>query len=266
MRIAFGLEYDGSNYVGWQKQNNGLSVQQVVEQALSQLASHPVDVICAGRTDRGVHALGQVIHADVTAQRQMRAWVLGTNTYLPADVAILWACEVGEDFHARFSAVARHYRYVILNRAARPGLEARRVTWEHRNLDLMAMQQAAQYLLGEHDFSSYRAKACQAASPIRTILAINVQRSGEYVYVDIKANGFLHHMVRNIMGVLIEIGIGNKPIDWTATVLKARDRQQAAVTALPYGLYFCQVDYSNYDFTLKKNCSRSAWLNAVGEI
>jgi tRNA pseudouridine38-40 synthase len=243
MRIAFGVEYDGSSYVGWQKQNNGTSVQELVEAAIAKVANHPINVICAGRTDKGVHALGQVIHADVQVERSIRGWVLGTNTHLPKDIAILWAQKVDDNFHARFSAQARHYRYIISNRLSRPALYATKVSWASRPLNIERMQQAAQFLIGQHDFTSYRATACQAHSPVRTVLYINISQQHEYIYIDIAADGFLHHMVRNIAGVLMDIGYGNQSPEWAKIVLEARDRQQASVTAPASGLYFYKVDY-----------------------
>ena len=243
MRIAFGVEYDGQAYVGWQKQNNGVSVQQHVEAAIAKVANHPIEVICAGRTDRGVHALGQVIHTDVQVERSMRGWALGSNAHLPKDISILWAQAVDNDFHARFSAQARHYRYVISSRFSRPALHANRVAWEFRPLDISLMQAGAQFLVGKHDFTSYRTVACQAHSPVRTILYLNVSQHHDHIYLDIAADGFLHHMVRNIAGVLLDIGSGIKPPQWAQTVLDAQDRQQASVTAPAGGLYFYKVDY-----------------------
>lgn len=243
MRIALGIEYAGTNYCGWQIQDHAPSVQACVEAALSKVANHSVKVICAGRTDTGVHALEQVVHADVTAERNMRSWVLGTNANLPADISILWAKLVDENFHARFSAIARHYRYVIVNRFTRPALLVNRVTWEHRDLNISRMQEAANYLIGTHDFTSYRAIACQAKSPIRTISALNVARQAEEITIYISANGFLHHMVRNIAGVLMTIGCGEQAPEWAKTILEARDRKKGGVTAPAAGLYFCRVDY-----------------------
>jgi tRNA pseudouridine38-40 synthase len=214
-----------------------------VETALSIVANHPVTVICAGRTDTGVHAFGQVIHADVTATRSMRSWILGTNSHLPQEVSVLWAQPVGDDFHARFSATARHYRYIILNRISRPALLTQRVAWEHRPLDIEKMQMAATYLIGTHDFSSYRAVACQAKNPIRTIFHLTIVRQGEIVIIDISANAFLHHMVRNIAGVLMTIGSNERPPEWAGTVLKTKDRTVASITAPASGLYFWAVDY-----------------------
>jgi tRNA pseudouridine38-40 synthase len=244
MRIALGIEYAGSDFFGWQIQSHARSVQGCVEAALSQVANHPVAVVCAGRTDTGVHAVGQVVHADVSVQRTMRSWILGSNANLPRDVSILWAQAVDEHFHARFSAQVRHYRYVILNRPkTRPALLANRVTWEYKPLDVERMQAASHYLLGTHDFSSYRATACQAKNPVRTILRLVISKVGEKVIIDISANAFLHHMVRNIAGVLMTIGCGEQPPEWAHTVLEARDRRVGGMTAPAAGLYFCGVDY-----------------------
>lgn len=243
MKIALGIEYAGNNFCGWQMQQHAPSVQACVEAALSKIANHPVKVICAGRTDTGVHALGQVIHADVMAQRSMRSWILGTSANLPQDVSVLWAQPVDENFHARFSARARHYRYVILNRLTRPALLTKRVAWEYRPLDVERMQAGGNYLLGTHDFSSYRAVACQAKTPIRTVLRLGVSRVNDHVIIEISANAFLHHMVRNIAGVLMTIGSGEQAPEWARTILDARDRKVGGVTAPPDGLYLCGVDY-----------------------
>jgi tRNA pseudouridine38-40 synthase len=243
MRIALGIEYDGSAFCGWQIQSHSPSVQQQVEAALSKVANHPIRTYCAGRTDTGVHALEQVVHFDTSAQRDNHAWVFGANAHLPASVTVLWAAQVADDFHARFSAERRAYRYVIFNRRTRPALLAKRVTWEYRPLDDTQMQQAALYLLGRHDFSAYRALACQAKSPIRELYELRVRREGELILLDLEANGFLHHMVRNIAGVLMSIGAGEQPIDWTRTVLEQRDRTLGGVTAPADGLYLIRVDY-----------------------
>lgn len=243
MRIALGIEYAGNNFFGWQLQDQRPTVQASVEAALSKVANHPVKAVCAGRTDTGVHALGQVIHADVTAQRSMRSWILGANANLPQDVSVLWAQPVDDKFHARFSAQARHYRYVILNRLTRPALLAKRVTWEYKPLDIERMQAAGNYLLGTHDFSSYRAVACQAKTPVRTISRLKVSRVDEQMIIEISANAFLHHMVRNIAGVLMTIGSGEQVPEWARTVLEARDRTEGGVTAPAEGLYLCGVDY-----------------------
>lgn len=242
-RIALGIEYNGSRYCGWQFQDHSPSIQEKVEAALSRVADHPVRVHCAGRTDTGVHAWGQVVHFDTTAVRENHAWVLGGNANLPADISILWARPVTEEFHARFSALRRQYRYVIFNRSVRPAVLAGRVSWEYRPLDIARMQDAAEMLLGEHDFSSYRALACQAKSPIRTLYRLEVTRQGELVWLDLEANGFLHHMVRNIAGVLMTIGAGEAEPNWARDVLQRRDRTQGGVTASPDGLYFVTVVY-----------------------
>jgi tRNA pseudouridine38-40 synthase len=252
MRVAVGIEYDGSGFNGWQFQNNGVSVQEKVEHALSFVADHPVRVVCAGRTDTGVHALAQVVHFDTTAQRSERSWVFGANANLPKSVAVTWAREVDEAFHARFSAQARRYRYVIFNRPVRPTFLAYRVSWDHRPLDVESMTQAAVCLVGEHDFSAYRATECQAKSPIRTVQYLKVSRKDELVFIDIQANAFLHHMVRNIAGVLMAIGAGERPISWSQQVLESRERALGGVTAPPYGLYLLDVDYPP-EFDLPKN-------------
>jgi len=244
MRIALGIEYDGSRFHGWQAQQPGVrTVQTVLEAALAEVADHPVQVVCAGRTDTGVHGLGQVVHFDTQAARSERNWLLGGNVNLPADVAIAWVREVGDDFHARFSAVSRRYRYVIFNRTARSAVLAGRVTWTHRPLDAERMHRAGQALVGEHDFSSYRALGCQAKSPVRTLHSLVVERHGDFVVLSVHANAFLHHMVRNIAGVLMAIGRGDRPEEWAGEVLALRDRTRGGVTAPPEGLYFEAVEY-----------------------
>ena len=252
MRLAVGIEYDGSGFNGWQFQNNGVSVQEKVEYALGFVADHPVRVVCAGRTDTGVHAVGQVVHFDTEARRSERSWVFGANANLPKSVAVIWAREVDESFHARFSAQARRYRYVIFNRPVRPTFLAYRVTWDHRPLDVARMAQAATCLVGEHDFNAYRASECQAKSPVRTVDELNVFRQDDLVIIDIRANAFLHHMVRNIAGVLMAIGAGEQPVDWSQQVLESRERALGGVTAPPYGLYLMHVDYGP-DFDIPVN-------------
>ena len=243
MRIALGIEYAGTNFCGWQFQPHAPSIQGCVEAALSKVAHHLITVVCAGRTDTGVHALAQVVHMDVTAQRSPRSWILGANANLPKDISVIWAQPVDNNFHARFSASARHYRYIILNRPTRPALLAKQVAWEHKTLNIELMQIAANYLIGTYDFSSYRALACQAKNPIRTISSLTVSRFDEQVVIDISANAFLHHMVRNIAGVLITIGSGEQPPLWAKTVLEASNRAQGGITAPASGLYLCGVDY-----------------------
>ncbi|MCE7951729.1 MAG: tRNA pseudouridine(38-40) synthase TruA [Xanthomonadales bacterium PRO7] len=238
MRIALGIEYDGTDFLGWQRLTHGPTVQGAVEAAVSDIAAEPVQVICAGRTDAGVHARCQVIHFDTQAQRTMRGWTLGPNSRLPASVAVRWARAVREDFHARFSACARRYRYTILNRSARPALEARYVCWERAPLDAEAMHAAAQMLLGENDFSAFRTAACQARSPQRCVQAISVMREGDRVVLDIQANAFLHHMVRNIAGSLRVVGRREQPPEWIAQLLAGRDRSVAGPTSAAQGLVF----------------------------
>ena len=243
MRFACGVEYDGSGFSGWQRQPHARSVQAEVEAGLSKVADHPVTICCAGRTDAGVHATAQVIHFDTNAERSARSWVLGTNANLRADARLLWIKEADSDFHARFSALARSYRYVILNRDVPSALMRDRSTWVHRPLDEARMREGADYLVGEKDFSSFRALACQAKSPVRTVRHLNVTRSGEYLYVDVQANAFLHHMVRNIAGVLIAVGSGERPPEWVGDILEKRDRTQGGVTAPAQGLYLVGVRY-----------------------
>ncbi len=244
MRIALGIEYNGSGFHGWQLQQQGIrSVQQVVEQAIAKVADHAVRVHCAGRTDTGVHALEQVIHFDTQAQRPQRAWTQGVNVNLPDDVSVLWATRVPEEFHARFSAERRCYRYLILNRPMRSALQHGRATWIHRPLDAEVMHTAARALTGTHDFSSYRALGCQAKSPVRTLHHISVTRRGEILELRVEANAFLHHMVRNIAGVLIAIGKDEAATGWAKEVLELRDRRLGGITAPPDGLYFEKVQY-----------------------
>lgn len=243
VRLAAVVEYDGSDFCGWQWQDDAPSVQQAVEQALSRVADEPIRVTVAGRTDAGVHAGAQVIHFDTRAARSDYAWVRGTNSNLPDSVALLWAGEVSGEFNARFSATGREYHYVILNRAVRPTHLARRVTHEYRPLDVARMQAAAQYLVGSHDFSSFRAMQCQARSPVRELRALEIGRHGERVVIRAEANAFLHHMVRNLAGVLMAIGAGEREPAWAREVLEARDRTVAGITAPPDGLYLTAVRY-----------------------
>lgn len=243
-RFAVSVEYDGSHYHGWQAQRPGIrTVQREVEAAIAKVANHPLTVICAGRTDTGVHGCNQIIHFDSPAIRSERSWIHGANSSLPNDVAVRWVQPVSEDFHARFSAVYRRYRYVILNTPVRPAHMPKGVTWSYPPLDIVLMKDAAQYLEGEHDFSSFRAIGCQAKSPVKTVHHLRVERFGDLIVIDVKANAFLHHMVRNIAGVLMAIGCGKWPVSWVSEVLTARDRTQGGVTAQPHGLYFVDVGY-----------------------
>ncbi len=243
MRIALVVEYDGSGYHGWQSQPGLRTVQCELERALTHVANHPVKVVYSGRTDTGVHATHQVVHFDSDKERNIRAWVHGTNANLPKDICVRWGQEVAPDFHARFTAVARRYRYVIYNSAIRPALLQSGVTWQYRRLNHNLMHEAAQLLLGEHDFTSFRAVECHAKSPVRTIQAIKVFRRGDLVILDITANAFLHHMVRNIVGVLTAVGTERQNVSWVEDVLLAKDRRLGAETAPPYGLYLVHVTY-----------------------
>jgi len=243
MRIAIGIEYDGTAYNGWQRQRTGLGVQERVEQALAEVANDVVEVTCAGRTDAGVHASGQVAHFDTAAERSDRGWLLGANTNLPDDICATWVLPVDAAFHARFSATARRYRYRILNRLVRSALHRRRAWWVHRPLDERRMHEAARALLGEHDFSAFRAAGCQARSAVRELTAIGVTRHEQWIQVDVAANAFLMHMVRNITGTLAAIGQGEQPVAWIRDVLASRDRTAGGVTAPPHGLTLVAVDY-----------------------
>jgi len=243
MRYAIGLEYDGSEFLGWQIQRQEPTVQACLEAALSRVANQEVRAVCCGRTDTGVHALGQVAHFDADAERAEREWVLGINSHLPAGASVLWIRQVDESFHARFSAFARSYRYLVLNRWIRPALEARRMSWCRVPLDAERMHEAAQALRGEHDFTSFRAGACQARHAVREIHDISVQRSDDVVSLEVTANGFLYHMVRNIAGTLLRVGQGEAAVDWPAQLLAQRDRSKAAPTAGPEGLYFVRARY-----------------------
>jgi len=243
IRIALGIEYDGSRFLGWQTQPGGGTVQDALESALSGIADSPVSVTCAGRTDRGVHALAQVVHFDTTAERPDSAWVRGVNALLPDAVAVLWARRVSRDFHARYAARSRTYRYLLVNRPVRPALAARYAGWYHAPLDIVPMREAAAQLLGEHDFSAFRAAECQAKSAVRTLQAISVERHGERIEFSLRANAWLQHMVRNIVGSLVYVGAGRQPAVWLKAVLDSRDRTRAAPTFSAEGLYLEMVGY-----------------------
>ncbi len=244
MRVALGVEYDGSQFYGWQRQKHQTeTVQQKLESALAQVADHPVSVVCAGRTDTGVHGVGQVVHFDTQAHRSEKGWVFGCNTNLPDSVSVRWAKPVDDQFHARFSAQARAYRYVIYNKPVRPALGIKHLTWQFRPLDVELMHKTAQILVGEHDFSSFQAQGCQANSPIRTVHHLSIRSKGALVIMDIQANAFLQHMVRNVAGVLMAVGYGRQPAHWVEEVLGYKNRTLGGVTASPCGLYFMRVQY-----------------------
>jgi len=243
-RIILGIEYNGHLFSGWQYQNpQRRTIQSELQTALSKVANQTITVHCAGRTDAGVHALEQVVHFDTEVERPMKGWIEGTNCYLPAEIRVLWAQNAIDDFHARFSAIARFYRYIILNRKTRSALMPYQMTWCYEALDAEKMHQAAQALIGEHDFSSFRAQGCQSVSPNRLMHFIKVYRQQDKVIIDLSANAFLHHMVRNIAGVLIAIGMGKRPVDWTKELLAIKDRSKGGVTASPNGLYLGGVCY-----------------------
>jgi len=238
MRIALGVSYNGGAYQGWQSQLSGNTVQDKLEAALAAFSQQKVSTLCAGRTDAGVHGLMQVVHFDTPLQRPIASWVRGVNAFLPRDIAIQWAREMPDSFHCRASATARRYVYALLESPVRPSVEAGRVGWVYRPLNLSAMQQAATYLQGEHDFSSFRAAACQALSPVKTLTRLDISQRGAYWHFEFEANAFLHHMIRNLMGCLVVVGQGFQPPEWILQVLAARDRKAAAPTFSPDGLYF----------------------------
>ena len=238
MRWALGISYLGQAYDGWQSQPSGRTVQDQLEAALSQFAARPVSTVCAGRTDAGVHGLMQVVHFDTEVGREPFSWVRGTNRFLPPDIAVQWARQVPDEFHSRASAIARRYAYVLLESPVRPGIESGRAGWVFRPLDEAALRDAAARLLGTHDFTSFRASACQARSPVKSMRRIDISRRGPYWRFEFEADAFLHHMIRNIMGCLLVVGQGQKPPGWIDDVLAARDRDAAAPTFAPDGLYF----------------------------
>lgn len=243
-RVALAFEYDGRDFHGWQLQKSGVrSVEAELQKAVSKVANHPVELVCAGRTDAGVHSSYQIAHFETASVRPLRSWVMGINTALPYDVSVHWAGNAVGDFHARFSAIYRRYRYVIYNYPVRPGIQRGQVSWIYRPLDAAQMHTAAQALVGEHDFSSFRAAGCQSRTPVRFLEQITVSRKGDFVVIDVQANAFVHHMVRNIAGALIAVGAGEQPPGWIAEVLAAKDRTLAGVTAPPHGLYLVDVGY-----------------------
>lgn len=243
MKWALALEYVGSHYHGWQLQNNVTSVQAQVEMALAKLAGHPVQVFCAGRTDRGVHATHQVVHFETTTEREERAWVLGTNAHLPRDIKVIWAKQVPQEFHARFSAISRGYHYLIYNHTVRPTHFIEGITWCAYPLSVPLMQKAANVLIGTHDFSSFRDKECQAKHPVRTLELIEITQRDRVIKIELKANAFLHHMVRNIVGTLLPIGQGLMAPESMQIILNAKQRSKAGATASWQGLYLTEVNY-----------------------
>lgn len=258
-RVALGISYDGRPWQGWQTQPSRQTVQDTLEHAIAGFLTVPVHTICAGRTDTGVHALGQVVHLDTAIDRSEESWVRGVNAYLPDTVCVQWARIVDENFHARFSATSRAYTYVILNTRVRQPLWAGRAGWIFQPLNLAVMQQAAQQLIGEHDFSSFRSSQCQAKSPVRTMTAITITQQQQQIYISLRANAFLHHMVRNIVGALVQIGHGREGVDYLDHLLKVRDRTQGAPTFSPDGLYLSDVTYPGID--LPKGVTGSFGLN-----
>lgn len=243
-RVALVFEYDGAAFHGWQLQKSGVpSVEAMLARAVAKVADHPVELVCAGRTDAGVHASYQVVHFDTPSVRNLRSWVMGINTAMSGAVSVHWAGNVDESFHARFSANYRRYRYLIYNHPVRPAILRNQVSWNYRPLDENAMHRAAQVLLGERDFSSFRAAGCQSRTPNRNLQRISVSRHGDYLVIDVQANAFLHHMVRNIAGALMTVGCGQRPEAWIHDILEARNRTLAGVTAPPFGLYLVDVGY-----------------------
>ena len=259
MRLALGISYNGQAYEGWQSQPSGRTVQDRLEDALGQFTAQPVSTVCAGRTDAGVHGLMQVVHFDTALEREEFSWVRGTNRFLPDDIAVQWARPVPDAFHSRACAVARRYAYVVLESPVRPSVDGGRVGWVFRPLDEAAMRQAAGLLLGQHDFTSFRASACQAKSPVKTMKRVDISRRGAYWRFEFEADAFLHHMIRNIMGCLLMIGQGHQPAQWMAQVLAARDRDAAAPTFSPDGLYFIGPVYGP-EWNLPSRTAAYDWL------
>ena len=260
-RFALGIEYDGANYAGWQRQRHDTSVQEKLESALSKIAAHPVAVICAGRTDAGVHATGQVIHFDTAVVRDSIAWVRGVNSVLPRDIRVCWVKSVPQTFNARRSATARRYCYVIANHAVPPGILRNAVTWVLAPLDVALMQTAATHLVGTHDFNAFRAVQCQSKTSIRDMHSIQITQRGSHIVVDISANAFLHHMVRNIVGTLIEVGKKKCPTSWVKDVLESKDRRKAGITAPSNGLYLVRVAYP-IEYNLPSEQLHTPWFLA----
>ncbi len=259
MRIALGLSYSGTGYEGWQSQLSGNTVQDQLEKALVKFTGSPLRTLCAGRTDAGVHALMQVVHFDTGLKRDLSSWVRGVNAFLPRDIAVQWAHDVPDDFHCRGSAISRRYAYVLLESPVRPSVEVGRVGWVYRDMDEAAIRAAAAQLIGEHDFSSFRAAQCQAKSPVKTIARIDVSRQGPYWRFEFEANAFLHHMIRNIMGCLVAVGQGTQAAGWIAEVIAARNRDAAAPTFSPDGLYFLGPRYEAH-YGLPDRTSAYDWL------
>lgn len=259
MRLALGIAYRGQGYSGWQRQPLEPTVQGRLESALSQFAAAPVETACAGRTDTGVHGLNQVVHIDAPVERELNSWVRGTNRYLPDDIAVQWCRAVSAEFHARYSALGRRYTYVLLESAVRPSIEAGSVGWVFTPLDGDRMREAAALLIGEHDFSAFRSSECQANSPVRILRSIEIRRCGAYWRFDFDGNAFLHHMIRNIMGCLLAVGSGRRPVGWMAEVLASRQRIHAAPTFSPAGLYF-RGPYYDPSLALPDRTPAMDWL------
>ncbi|MGG2400018.1 tRNA pseudouridine(38-40) synthase TruA [Pseudomonas sp. SH1-B] len=266
-RVALGLEYKGARYRGFQRQSGKVaSIQGCLEDALSKVAGGaPVTIHCAGRTDASVHASGQVVHFDTAVERPLQAWIMGANLNLPKDISVTWAKVMPRHFHARFSAMARRYRYVIYNDPIRPAHMAEEVTWNHRPLDVARMREASRVLVGTHDFSAFRATRCQAKSPVKTVHHLEVIEHGCFIVLDIRANAFLHHMVRNIAGVLMAIGAGERPVEWAAEVLARAERRTGGVTAHPFGLYLIEVEYPQ-EFELPARYLGPHFLSGLADV
>ena len=262
MKIALGVEYDGSQFYGWQQQINLRTVQGEVEKALSKIATSEVKITCAGRTDTGVHGMNQVVHFSPTVNRPIKSWIYGANSHLPKDIVIKWAQEVPEHFDARFSAVSRKYRYIIFNHAIRPAHLRSAITWHYNKLNVSMMHEESQLLLGENDYTSFRSSQCQANSPVRTIKQISVSQHGQLIVIDVEANAFLHHMVRNIAGVLMSVGSGRESKGWVKQLLAQKDRTKGAETSPPYGLYLYDIKYPE-EFNIPSNMSEPLFINKL---